>query len=69
MCYSTLCWRKRLKISGTHGETFGGGSAIAVAAVFATIDVIDEEGLVENTAETLQKFEDGLKLALVETAV
>lgn len=36
---------------GTHGGTYGGGSAIAAAGACATIDVIREEGLVENSAE------------------
>ncbi len=36
---------------GTHGGTYGGGSAIAAAAACATIDVIHEEGLVENSAK------------------
>ncbi len=36
---------------GTHGGTYGGGSAIAAAAACATIDVIHEEGLIENSAK------------------
>lgn len=35
---------------GTHGGTYGGGNAIAMAAACATIDVIRDEGLVENAA-------------------
>ena len=36
---------------GAHGGTYGGGSAIAAAAAQATIDVIRDEGLVENAAK------------------
>jgi 4-aminobutyrate aminotransferase len=38
-------------VPGTHGGTYGGGSAIAAAAAKATIDVIREERLVENAGE------------------
>jgi 4-aminobutyrate aminotransferase len=37
--------------SGSHGGTYGGGSAVAAAAALATIDVLIDEKLVENTAE------------------
>ncbi len=33
---------------GSHGGTYGGGSAIAIAAAIATLKVIENEGLVEN---------------------
>lgn len=33
---------------GTHGGTYGGGSAVAAAAACATIDIIHEENLAEN---------------------
>ncbi len=36
---------------GSHGGTYGGGSAIAMAAAQATLNVIEEEGLVENAAQ------------------
>ena len=36
---------------GTHGGTYGGGSAIAAAGACATVDVLQEEKLVENAAE------------------
>ena len=36
---------------GTHGGTYGGGSAIAAAGACATIDTIVGEKLVENSAE------------------
>ncbi len=35
---------------GTHGGTYGGGSAIAAAGAAATIDVLQDEGLIENAA-------------------
>ena len=35
---------------GTHGGTYGGGSAITAAGAAATIDVIRDEELVENSA-------------------
>jgi len=35
---------------GTHGGTYGGGNAIAMAAACATIDVIRDEGLIQNAA-------------------
>lgn len=36
---------------GSHGGTYGGGSAVAAAAALATIDVLMDEKLVENAAE------------------
>jgi 4-aminobutyrate aminotransferase len=35
---------------GSHGGTYGGGSAVAMAAAMATLEVIEEEGLLENAA-------------------
>ncbi|MCB0035136.1 MAG: aminotransferase class III-fold pyridoxal phosphate-dependent enzyme [Anaerolineales bacterium] len=35
---------------GTHGGTYGGGSALAAAAACATIEVLHDEGLIENAA-------------------
>ena len=46
---------------GTHGGTYGGGSAIASVAACATIEIIQEEGLVENAARRGQQLMDGLK--------
>ncbi|NRB52512.1 MAG: aminotransferase class III-fold pyridoxal phosphate-dependent enzyme [Saprospiraceae bacterium] len=46
---------------GTHGGTYGGGSAIAGAAACATIDVLLEEGLVENAAARGQQLMKGLR--------
>ena len=36
---------------GTHGGTYGGGSAIAAAGARATIDVLQQENLAQNAAE------------------
>ncbi len=46
---------------GTHGGTYGGGSAIASAAAWATIGVIQEEGLIENAANRGAQLMSGLK--------
>jgi len=46
---------------GTHGGTYGGGSAIAGAAACATIDVIKEERLIENAATRGEQLVKGLK--------
>lgn len=46
---------------GTHGGTYGGGSAIASAAAWATIGVIQEEGLDENAAERGGQLMVGLR--------
>ncbi len=37
--------------AGTHGGTYGGGSAIAAAGACATIDVLRDEKLLENSTE------------------
>ena len=46
---------------GTHGGTYGGGSAITAAAAIATIDVIREEGLAENAEARGAQLVKGLK--------
>ena len=46
---------------GTHGGTYGGGSAIASAAAWATIGVIQEEGLAENAAARGGQLLNGLR--------
>ena len=46
---------------GTHGGTYGGGNALATAAAAATVDVIREEGLVENARERGAQLLDGLR--------
>ena len=33
---------------GAHGGTYGGGSALAMAAAIATLNIIQEENLIEN---------------------
>ncbi|MEW6716897.1 MAG: aspartate aminotransferase family protein [Chloroflexota bacterium] len=46
---------------GSHGGTYGGGSAVAAAAALATVEVIQEEGLVENSARMGGRLMDGLR--------
>jgi 4-aminobutyrate aminotransferase len=46
---------------GTHGGTYGGGSAIPVAAANATIDVLLDEDLVGNAAAMGRRLMDGLR--------
>jgi 4-aminobutyrate aminotransferase len=45
---------------GTHGGTYG-GNVVACAAALATIDVIQDEGLVANARERGRQFLDGLR--------
>jgi 4-aminobutyrate aminotransferase len=45
---------------GSQGGTYG-GNAVACAAALATLDVIEEEGLVENAAQRGKQLQDGLK--------
>ncbi|MCP4356436.1 MAG: acetyl ornithine aminotransferase family protein [Chloroflexi bacterium] len=45
--------------SGTHGSTFG-GNPVAVAAAVATLNVIEEEGLMTRATETGQYMMDAL---------
>ncbi len=46
---------------GTHGGTYGGGSALAGAAACETIDVIKEEQLLENCNERGEQLRAGLR--------
>lgn len=46
---------------GTHGGTYGGGSAITAAAACATLDVIHNEGLLKNTVERGKQLMAGLR--------
>ena len=46
---------------GTHGGTYGGGSTLAGAAALATIEVIREEGLLNNTVDRGMQLTEGLK--------
>jgi len=45
---------------GTHGGTYG-GNVVACAAALATLDVIEDEGLVANARERGRQFLDGLR--------
>ncbi len=45
---------------GSHGGTFG-GNVVACAAALATLDVIEDEGLVANARERGRQFLDGLR--------
>ena len=45
---------------GSHGGTYG-GNVVACAAAFATLDVIEEEGLVANARERGEQFLTGLR--------
>jgi 4-aminobutyrate aminotransferase len=45
---------------GSHGGTYG-GNVVACAAALATLDVIEEEGLVANARERGAQFLDGLR--------
>jgi 4-aminobutyrate aminotransferase len=45
---------------GTHGGTYG-GNVVACAAALATLDVIEQEGLVENAAERGLQMLSGLR--------
>lgn len=56
-------------IPGTHGGTYGGGSAVAAAAALATIEVMRDEGLVENAAIIGQYLMDGLRKLQVKYPV
>ena len=46
---------------GTHGGTYGGGSAIAAAGAQATVETIVSEGLVENAAKMGAHLLGGLR--------
>jgi 4-aminobutyrate aminotransferase len=47
---------------GTHGGTYGGGSAIAAAAALATVRVLQDEGLIENSAARGEQLLSGLRI-------
>lgn len=53
---------------GSQGGTYG-GNAVACAAALATIDVIQDEGLVANAAEMGQRLQDGLRKVAAEHSV
>jgi 4-aminobutyrate aminotransferase-like enzyme len=48
-------------VPGTHGGTYGGGSALASAAALATLQVIQEEKLVENADARGEQLMGGLQ--------
>ncbi|MGB9521269.1 MAG: aspartate aminotransferase family protein [Anaerolineales bacterium] len=58
---ATVSSRKLMKkwLAGAHGTTFG-GNPVACAAALATLDVIREENLLENTRKMGKRFMDGL---------
>ena len=47
--------------SGSHGGTYGGGSAVPLAAALATVKTLQEEHLVENAAEMGGRLMAGLR--------
>lgn len=47
-------------VPGTHGGTYGGGSAIAVASALATVEVMQSEGVITNAAERGVQLMTGL---------
>ncbi len=46
---------------GTHGGTYGGGNAVVMAAALATIDVLEDEGLVANAAGQGERLLAGIR--------
>ncbi len=46
---------------GTHGGTYGGGSALPLAAAKATVEVVLEENLPENAARMGERLMNGLR--------
>jgi 4-aminobutyrate aminotransferase len=48
-------------VPGSHGGTYGGGSAIAAAAALATVQTLQTENLVENAAARGQELMSGLR--------
>jgi 4-aminobutyrate aminotransferase-like enzyme len=46
---------------GSHGGTYGGGSAVPMAAAIATINVIGKEGLVQNAMDRGMQLRTGLR--------
>ncbi|HJO34210.1 MAG TPA: aspartate aminotransferase family protein [Anaerolineales bacterium] len=54
---------------GTHGGTYGGGSAIVAAGALASVQVIREEHLVENAAKMGEHLQVGLRKLQEEHSV
>lgn len=46
---------------GTHGGTYGGGSAVPLAAALATVQTLQDENLVENAAKMGERLIAGLR--------
>ena len=46
---------------GTHGGTYGGGSAVPLAAALATVKTLQEEHLIENSAVMGERLMTGLR--------
>lgn len=53
---------------GAHGTTFG-GNPVSCAAALATLDVIEDEGLIENAAARGRQLQDGLRRIQAEHPV
>ena len=47
--------------AGTHGGTYGGGSALPLAAALATVRTLLEENLIENSAKMGERLMKGLR--------
>ena len=47
--------------AGTHGGTYGGGSAVPLAAALATVKTLQDEKLVENAAKMGERLMAGLR--------
>lgn len=52
---------------GSQGGTYG-GNAVSCAAALATLDVIEEEGLVDNAAERGRQLREGLEKVAARTS-
>ena len=53
-------------IPGSHGGTYGGGSAIAAAAALASLQVVLHEGLLDNAQVRGQQLQAGLQALQLE---
>jgi len=61
---SSIAARRELMdrwVPGSHGGTYGGGNAVSCAAAAATVQVIREEGLVENATRMGTRLMDSLR--------
>jgi len=56
-------------VTGSHGGTYGGGSAVVMAAALATVNVIVEEKLAANAAARGQQLMNGLRALQAEFPV